>query len=496
MEADSSAGEILSQAGDISRPLCVALNGALIATRVSWERAALLFRQRPWLAFVIPFWLTGGTAGLKRRTKDRVALDPASLPYRAELLAGLAQCRAASRKVVLVAKTDVELAEAVARHLGLFSSVLVCDRREGESAATLDAALAAAFPGGFDYIGHAAGDARVLAVATKSYLFGATSAGTAAAASHSALVRVMSRQPSVLRALIKELRLHQWAKNALVFLPVLLVPSLPSASTLARAVLAAVTFSLCASAGYVFNDLLDLEADRMHPAKAKRPFASGALPIFLGFPLFLGLLGLSFSLAFALMPKAFVAMLGLYFVGTLSYSLYLKRLLLLDVLVLAGLYTHRILSGGIATDVRVSAWLLGFSMFLFTSLAFAKRFVELHALTSEEKVKNRGYYRNDLPMITGMGTASGYIAALVFMLYVDSSAVRTSYREPSLLWLVLPVLLFWLGRIWLLAGRGHLQEDPVKFALRDRTSIACGAIVALIAAGARLAPAWLSAVLH
>ncbi len=189
-------------------------------------------------------------------------------------------------------------------------------------------------------------------------------------------------------------------------------------------------------------------------------------------------------------------MLALYFVGTMSYSLYLKRLLLLDVLVLAGLYTHRILSGGIATGVKVSAWLLGFSMFLFTSLAFAKRYVELQALTSDEKVKNRGYFRADLPMVTSMGTASGYIAALVFMLYVDSTAVRASYREPSLLWLVLPALLYWLGRIWLLAGRGQMQEDPVKFALKDRKSLACIGIVGIVAVVARFTPPWLSMLLH
>jgi 4-hydroxybenzoate polyprenyltransferase len=189
-------------------------------------------------------------------------------------------------------------------------------------------------------------------------------------------------------------------------------------------------------------------------------------------------------------------MLAAYFVGTVSYSLYLKRFLMLDVLVLAALYTHRILAGGIATGVKVSAWLLGFSMFLFTSLAFAKRFVELHALSTDEQVKNRGYFRVDLPMVTGMGTASGYIAALVFMLYVDSTAVRAQYREPGLLWLVLPALLYWLGRIWLLAGRGQMQEDPVKFALRDRKSLTCFAIIGLIAVTSRFTPSWLVALLH
>ncbi len=495
MATDGSLGELLGQTGDLSRPLCVALDGALITTRVSWERVALLFRRRPWLAFVLPFWSMGAPAGLKRRVKDNIGLEPASLPYRAALVNELKLCHGAGRKLVLAATTDAEVAESIAKYLGLFDAVYTSDGTLVPRAPALKEQLVGAYPDGFDYVGHSERDAALLGAATKGYLVGATS-NALRAARDTRKISVLSRNPSVLRALLTELRPHQWAKNALVVLPVLLAPTTPPVSTLARGVLAAFTFSLSASAGYVFNDLLDLEADRMHAAKAKRPFASGALPIIFGFPIFLGLLAVSFSLAILFLPTAFVAMLGLYFVGTLSYSLYLKRLLLLDVLVLAGLYTHRILSGGIATNVRVSAWLLGFSMFLFTSLAFAKRFVELHALSSDEKVKNRGYFRVDLPMVTSMGTASGYIAALVFMLYVDSSAVRASYREPSLLWLVLPALLYWLGRIWLLAGRGQMQEDPVKFALRDRKSLTCVAIIGLIAVTARFTPAWLATILH
>ena len=495
MATDSSLGDALRQTGDLARPLCVALDGALITTRVSWERVALLFRRRPWLAVVLPFWVLGGPARLRRRVRASIALDPAALPYRAALVTDLRLSRDAGRKLVLTATTDGEVAQSVAKHLGVFDAVHVSDPTDVPRSAGLKDLLVAAYPGGFDYVGNSESDSALLGAAHKGYLVGATP-GAVRSARSTPQVSVVSSSPRVLRALIKEIRPHQWAKNALVVLPVLLAPTTPPLSTLGRGVLAALTFSLCASAGYVFNDLLDLDADRVHPTKSKRPFASGALPIILGFPLFLGLLVLSFSLAIAWLPTAFVSMLGLYFVGTLSYSLYLKRLLLLDVLVLAGLYTHRILSGGIATNVRVSAWLLGFSMFLFTSLAFAKRFVELHALTSDEKVKNRGYFRVDLPMVTSMGTASGYIATLVFMLYVDSSAVRASYREPTILWLVLPALLYWLGRIWLLAGRGQMQEDPVKFALRDRKSLTCVGIIGVIAITARFTPAWLSAILH
>lgn len=475
----------------MARPLCVALDGTLIATQLFSERVALLFRQRPWVALALPFWMLGGPASLKRRVAQSSKLDVAFLPYRQPLIESLRACRAGGRKVVLASAADAEMAERVAEHLGVFDAVQTTD--SATAAATSDA-LAAAYPQGFDYVGHSASDRPALARATEGFLVGASS-GTVSALDDLKHIRVLSRRPSILRALIKELRPHQWAKNALVVIPALLADA-HSVATIAYGVLAAGTFSLCASAGYVFNDLLDLDADRIHPTKSKRPFASGALPTALGFPIFIALLIWSFSLALTFLPYAFVTMLALYFVATVTYSLYLKRLLLLDVLVLAGLYTHRILAGGIASNVRVSAWLLGFSMFLFTSLAFAKRFVELHAQAGDEQVKNRGYSRVDLPMVTGMGTASGYVAALVFMLYVDSSTVRAAYREPSLLWLVLPALLYWLGRIWLLAGRGQMQEDPVKFALSDRQSLTCVALIGAIVVTARFSPDWLVALLH
>lgn len=295
---------------------------------------------------------------------------------------------------------------------------------------------------------------------------------------------------------MKELRPHQWAKNALVLMPALLAPGIPDPAVIGGGLLAAFTFSLCASAGYVLNDLLDLEADRAHPTKKNRPFASGALPVAFGPPLGIGLVVASFALAYLYLPLKFSLMLALYLAGTISYSLFLKKQLLVDVLVLAALYAHRILSGGVATDVHVSAWLIGFSIFFFTSLAFAKRYVELKAMSSDDKVKNRGYFRTDLEMVTSMGTASAYISALVFMLYVDSSAVRAGYREPAILWLALPVLLYWLGRIWLLAGRGQMQDDPVRFALKDARSIACGATIVAIALLARFPPRWLIPLFH
>jgi 4-hydroxybenzoate polyprenyltransferase len=298
------------------------------------------------------------------------------------------------------------------------------------------------------------------------------------------------------RALVKVLRPHQWAKNALLLLPMVLAPDIPSGRVIFQGLLAFATFSLSASAGYILNDILDIEADRAHPTKRRRPFASGALPVAAGIPYLLLLVAASFGMAFAFLPLSFVAMLGLYLVGTLSYSFYLKKQLLVDVLVLAGLYAHRILSGGIATGVQVSSWLLGFSMFFFTSLAFAKRYVELKGARGSAKILNRAYFPSDVEMVTSMGTSSGYIAALVFMLYVESAAVRVNYRVPSLLWLILPILLYWLGRVWLLAGRGQLQDDPVKFAVKDLQSVLCAVGIVLIAGLARFAPVWLTSSLR
>lgn len=306
----------------------------------------------------------------------------------------------------------------------------------------------------------------------------------------------MTNQMSFSRALIKEMRFHQWAKNALVALPVVLAPGVPTAGLFKRAAVAALAFSLCASAGYVLNDLLDIEADRAHQTKKHRPFASGALSPRLGPPLCVALLALGFGGSLWLLPKNFSITLAIYFTCTLGYSLLLKRVLIVDVLVLAGLYTLRIVAGGIATSIEISSWLLGFSIFLFLSLAFAKRYVELAQLEGEAKIKNRNYYKADLEMVRAMGPASGYLAALVFSLYVELGTHRDVYREPLVLWLAIPVLLYWVSRIWILAGRDQMQDDPVKFALKDWKSILCGVIIAALAAFARFTPDWLTALLH
>lgn len=491
----SSSYPFLEQSAQ-GRPLCVDLDGTLVGTDTLWESVVALLRGRPWLILWAPFWLLGGRANFKRKVAANISLDAAALPYREGLVDALRATKQGGRRVVLATAADRQIADRVAAHVEVFDQVFSSDGSENLKAERKRQRLIEAFgEGGFDYIGDSRADLPIFESAGRGFLVNA-SAGVAARAARSKKILVLSRRPSVLVAMLKQLRMHQWAKNALVLLPLVLAPQPPSSGTLLRGVLAALAFSFCASAGYVFNDLLDLSADRLHKTKRERPFASGALPVVLGPPLFVGLLALSFGISMVLLSPRFTFMLALYFVGTMTYSLELKRRLLLDVLTLAGLYTHRILAGGIATSVPISAWLLGFSMFFFLSLAFAKRYVELLPLAVGAKIKNRAYYKTDLQMVASMGIAAGYLAALVFSLYVENGAHQGAYREPSILWLAVPFLLYWVSRVWILTGRGEMQDDPVKFALKDRISLACAVMIASIAALARLAPSWLSSWLH
>lgn len=479
-----------------SRPLCVDLDGTLVSTDTLWECVLWLFRRRPWLLLVAPFWLLGGRATFKQRVAERAVLDPAALPYREDLLQALRRLKQTGRKLVLATAADREIAQRVAQHLDLFDEVWSSDGHKNLRAAAKSERLANTYAAsGFDYVGDSHADLRVFERATRGFLV-AGSDRLAALARSKGNVTVVSSRPSLLRALFKELRVHQWAKNALVVVPVVLAPGLPQPALIGRALLAALAFSLCASAGYVWNDLLDLEADRAHHTKRERPFASGALPVVFGPPLFLALVTLGFGMSAFLLPARFSLMLVLYFAGTLGYSLYLKRVLIVDVIVLAGLYTHRILAGGIATGVTISSWLMGVSLFFFLSLAFAKRYVELALHQGEGKIKNRDYYKVDLQMIGAIGPASGFLAAVVFSLYVELGSHRGAYAEPMVLWLAVPVLLYWVTRVWILTGRGQMQDDPVKFALKDRTSLFCGLLIGVVAVLARFTPGWLSFLLH
>jgi 4-hydroxybenzoate polyprenyltransferase len=282
--------------------------------------------------------------------------------------------------------------------------------------------------------------------------------------------------------ILRSLRVHQWTKNLLVFVPAVLDHRILDGPVMLGALLAFAAFSLAASGGYVLNDLLDRSADRAHPLRRQRPFADGSLSTSFGVMLLLLLFGLALLLAWLTLPGRFLALLAGYVILTAAYSAYLKRFVVLDVLMLAGFYTLRVLAGLAATPVRFSTWLIAFSMFLFLSLAFVKRYAELTRLATgaDSVLARRGYQTSDREWLGTMGAASGYLSVLVLALYINSDEVTVMYRTPMLLWLLCPVLLYWISRAWLQAHRGRMAEDPIVATLRDPLSYVIGAVAALI----------------
>lgn len=458
-------------------PLCVDLDGTLVRTDLLFESFARLLKEKPLLAALAPLWLLGGRARLKREIASRVSLDAAALPYDERVLAHLREEKARGRRLVLVTASDAAPARAVADHLGLFDEVLASDGRSNLKAAAKAEALVARFgEKGFDYAGNEAADRPVWARARAAVIVSAPPALAAEVrARHAVAAEFPRRGGSRGAALLRLLRPHQWVKNLIVFVPLVTSHQIGQPLVLRDGVLAALAFCLGASAVYALNDLLDLHSDRRHATKRHRPLASGALPLAGGFALAPALFLAAFALAVPL-PPAFAGVLALYIAASLAYSWRLKRTPLLDVFVLAGLYTLRLIAGHAATGIVYSDWLLAFSMFIFLSLALVKRFQELQGAETEPGglIRGRGYRAEDLPLLTPLGAASGYLAVLVLALYVSSEQVRILYRRPTLLLLICPLFLYWISRVWMVAHRGRMTDDPIVFALKDAPSYLVG----------------------
>ena len=285
-------------------------------------------------------------------------------------------------------------------------------------------------------------------------------------------------------ALGRALRPHHWAKNLLVFVP-LVTAHRTAMNDIAAALLAFAAFCAFASSAYLVNDILDLAADREHPRKRLRALPSGTLPISWAATTAGILFALGASIAMQLATAAFLTLL-LYPLLSLAYSLSLKRRVLLDVIVLASLYTLRIIVGGQAAEALVSAWLLAFSMFAFFSLALLKRHAELVSLEADARAPGRGYVQGDTALLVGLGSASAVVSVLVLALYTNGDTVRHYYAQPELLWLLCPLFLYWLGRAWFLSVRGQMHDDPIVFAIRDPASYAIGAAAVLVLLAATL----------
>jgi 4-hydroxybenzoate polyprenyltransferase len=470
-------------------PIFVDLDGTLVKTDVLFEAFISAFKRNPFVLLRTLWWLArGGVPLVKERLCAARDIGAAHLPYNAEVVAYLREAKTAGRRLVLATSAHHAVALQVATHFGFFDDIIATENgvnRSGESKLAEIRKRTGGSP--FVYLGNARADLPIWKAASLAGIVGASDALAAQASSQGCVTFRLGKLQSSRAALWRAMRPHQWAKNLLIFIPLTSAHRLYDVPALATDGLVFFAFSLCASAVYLLNDLSDLSVDRRHHEKCNRPFAAGALSIPRGLAAAAVLGLLAFLLAAAASPPA-LGVLGAYALLSLCYSFAFKQVAMLDVVVLAGLYTLRIIAGFLAVDVPLSFWLLALSMFAFTSLALMKRCSELHNLrnVSVTTVAGRGYLTTDQEQLASFGSASGYISVLILALYINSAEVVKLYHQPEILWGVCPIVLFWISRCWLLARRGLMNEDPIIFALQDRPSYLCAVLCAACAVAATL----------
>lgn len=430
----------------------------------------------------MPIWRLGGRAKLKRRMADSLQLNVQFWPLNTEVLAFVQEAKSRGRKVVLATAADSQIAAAMQSRLKLFDELVTSDGSTNLSGKIKAATLSQRFGAkNFDYIGNSRSDLPVWAEARLAYVVDTSNGMVQKAEKVARVERVFIVPPSGWQDWVRGLRLHQWSKNLLLIIPMLGAHKWTDPARMWLVMLGMAAFSLCASSVYLLNDLLDLESDRQHHSKQHRPLASGKISLLTGL-ITAPLLLLAAAALASNLGLRFAAILGAYYLMTVIYSLRLKQAELLDVLTLAGLYGIRVLAGGVVAEVMVSDWLMMFSLFVFLSLAFAKRFTELRMTgrLGETKLKGRAYAGDDTELVSSMGVSSGYLSVLVLAMYVSHPSVTALYLRPQLLWLACPVLLYWISRVWLLAHRGRMHNDPIVFALRDWQSWLVVALMAII----------------
>ena len=467
-------------------PICVDLDGTILRSNSLLECAFVLLRESPGMIFALPFWFLRGQAYLWTRVVEgmRRRLDPGHLPYRPETVAWIRKQKAEGQSIFLVTGAHRVVAEAVAEHLGVFDGIIATCSPEVHCVgnAKRDLLVAQFREGQFDYVGDSDADLPVWRSCRRAVVV----------PGNPRISRALSREgrdcesigvesESRSRALFRAQRPHQWAKNLLVFAAVVLSHNLFNLTAVVGAACAMLCFCALSSATYIVNDAIDLDVDRQHASKRRRPFASGTLSLVWAGVLPPLLLVPGVAVGFLMAPR-FGEWLLVYVVLSMLYSLRWKRYPILDVISLAALYAIRVVAGGAATGILISPWTLAFIMFLFFSLALAKRYSELYNLHLQDQRKpgRRGYLTTDMPCVQSLGTSSGLVATLVLVLYIQSPENARLYHHPTVMWLMCPVLGYWIAKIWLLASRGEMNEDPVLHALRDRTSYILGAVAAAI----------------
>lgn len=462
-----------------SKVLAVDLDGTLIKSDLLLESFMLLIRNNPLNMIFAIFWLLKGKAYLKARIAAQVDIPVELLPFNSEVVGYLEEQKASGRKLVLATASHRKFATQVAEHTGLFDQVFATEGDINLSGSKKRDALIEQYgEKGFVYAGNEAVDLDVWSHSAAAVVVGPLELAQQARGKCGLEKHINSEKPSA-KVILKALRVHQWVKNALIFVPLVTAHQIQNPHGFTLALLGFIAFSLCASSVYFLNDMLDLNDDRRHATKCKRPFAAGTLP------LLYGVLGAPVLLLIALLlciflPFEFFVVLLAYYILTLAYSFRLKRVVMVDVIALASLYTVRIIAGAAAVGVALSFWLLSFSIFVFLSLAIIKRYTELLKLraTSKTKALGRGYQVEDLELLSSLGGASGYISVLVLALYINSPDVKGMYDNPVMMWPACLVMLYWISRIWIIAHRGNMDDDPIVFALKDKASVLCGALIA------------------
>ena len=469
------------RAREIDVPLVVDLDGTIVRSDVMLESLLLLAKGAPLRLIPALSWLAQGRASFKKRLAQTIEPDVATLPYDRDLIAWLEEEKRRGRKLVLATGADASVAGEIGKHLGLFDLVFASDGRINLTGDAKRARLVEEWGvHGFDYVANGRRDVAVCAAARKTILVRPVNGLRAQIEKIGKIDRVFDDHPAWMNASLNAMRPHQWLKNMLVFFPLAVDSQLYEFSLLIHAFLAFVAFSLCASSGYLFNDLMDLPNDRRHPHKKDRPLPSGRLPVANAIALMLLLPIGGFGLAL-LLPLPFIGALAAYFALTLTYSLRLKDVVVLDILTLAVLYCLRVAGGAFAVNISPSPWLLGFCLFLFFSLALVKRYAELVVMRAAgaEHTQLRGYLFEDRELLAALGGATGYLAALVLGLYIG---IRNSQdlHLYQLLWLDCLLLLYWISYVWLMAHRGRMTDDPLVFALRDHVSRILIGIMAVV----------------
>lgn len=462
------------------QPLVVDLDGTLIKSDLLLESFMGLIKANPLNIFWVFVWLLKGKAHLKAEIAKRVDIAVDLLPYNQQLIQYLRAEKESGRALLLATASHKRYAHSIAAHLKIFDEVLASDEVTNLSGRKKREALNALYgEKGYVYAGNANIDLLVWEHCSSAVVVGSEKLVGKAAAKCTIEKHFQTSKPGI-KTFIKALRVHQWVKNGLIFVPVLTSHNALNVEFIVLSLLAFVAFSFCASSVYFLNDLLDLNDDRRHATKRNRPFAAGTLSLLVGIigtPILL----LVSAFVCLFLPNEFVAVLLVYYVLTIAYSFNLKRLVMVDVVTLASLYTVRIVAGAAAISVTLSFWLLSFSVFVFLSLAIIKRYTELMKLKGKSATKalGRGYQVEDLELLSSLGGASGYISVLVLALYINSPDIKGLYTHPEMMWPACLIMLYWVSRVWIIAHRGNMDDDPIVFALKDKASMVCGILMGI-----------------